>query len=71
MSAIIEIELKELGDGKASMFFNLYDRNATKAENESARNLIALIHSGALDSGGKEIFRNDLAQTNPVTNGKN
>jgi len=71
MSAIIEIELKELNDGGTSMFFNLYGQNATNKETKAARNLIALIHSGALDSGGKEIFRNDLNQPNPVTNGKN
>jgi hypothetical protein len=71
MSAIIELELKELNDGGTSMFIKFYNKNATKVEFKAATNLINFISTGAVDSGAEEVFSQDLVRTNPVTNGKN
>ena len=71
MSAIIEIELKELDDGQASMFFRLYGENATKMEIKTARNIMKLLGEGVVTSGGKEIAREDFDLLNPIIGGKN
>ena len=71
MSAMVEIELKELNDGGTSMFIKFYNKNATKLEFGAATNLINFISKLAGDSGAEEVFSQDLVRTNPVTNGKN
>ncbi|NBW20144.1 MAG: hypothetical protein EBR82_70465 [Caulobacteraceae bacterium] len=71
MSAVVEIELKELNDGGTSMFIKFYNKNATKVEFKAATNLINFISTGAVDSGAEEVFSQDLERPNPVTNGKN